>query len=117
MGRSDVGGGSANAMSDMKLGQNLSEPEAKLELKKRLERNLSLVLEYNNPEDYHYGRVWLKHYLNIPQDRDDQQYYTIKDGKITFTAQGLDLVYDRLIRRNAEFCQFLQGKTDYWNIL
>ena len=117
VGRSDIGGGSANAMSDMELGQNLSEPEAKLELKKRLERNLSLVLEYNNPEDYHYGRVWLKHYLNIPQDRDDQQYYTIKDGKITFTAQGLDLVYDRLIRRNAEFCQFLQDKTDYWNIL
>ena len=117
MGRTDVGRGSAIVLNDIEMVQTLPEAEAKSEFKKRLERNLSLVLNYNNPENDSYGRIWLKYYLNIPQNQDDQRDYTIKDRKITFTDRGLDLAYDRLIRRNIEFCQFLQNKTDYWNIL
>lgn len=116
VGRNDASG--TNEMpNDVDLLKTMSEIEAKSEIKKRLEHNLSLVLKYNPKDNYEYGTYWLKRYLEIPAAEPSDKYFTINDSKLEFTNEGLDIAYNHLISNNAAFCQFLQDRTDYWNVL
>ncbi|MDO4870599.1 MAG: hypothetical protein Q3996_00670 [Candidatus Saccharibacteria bacterium] len=117
VGRNRSGNGTSQLKNDIDLLKLMSESEAKEEIKKRLEHNISLVLHYNSKDNYRYGKIWLKSYLGIANEQDSEQYFSIKDSKIVFTEQGVNQAYDRLIKNNVDFCQFLQKKTDYWNVL
>lgn len=103
-------------VSDMELPRAMSEVAAKQELKARLEANLSLVLKYNPEENYYYAKTWLNRYLNIASVNDGE-YYEISGKQIRFTSQGIERAYEMLITNNQQFTDFLQAKTDYWNVL